>query len=71
MKKKKVKLQDSETNKVKKIFNLDFPGFGGFGGDDEIEDEDDHAPEEHVHGENCNHGHDNKKANLDDLDAEA
>jgi hypothetical protein len=27
-------------------------------------------PEEHVHGENCNHDH-GHKANLDDLDVEA
>ena len=71
-KKKKVKHLNSETNRVNnKLIILDFPGFGGFGGDDEVEDEDDiHAPEEHVHGDNCNQDYGHKQANLDDLDAE-
>ena len=54
-------------------YQLDFPGFGGFGGDDEIEDEDDvnaHEEQGHVHGANCDHDHDHKQANLDDLDSE-
>lgn len=42
------------------------------GGDEDMDDLEDEQPkaqqEGHVHGENCDHGHDNK-ANLDDLDA--
>jgi hypothetical protein len=68
---RRLKALTSEWNKVNNfyIIILDFPGFGG---DDELNDEDDmpEMPEEHVHGENCNHDNE-PKANLDDLDVEA
>jgi hypothetical protein len=36
-----------------------------------VDDDDLPEPEEHVHGENCNHENDDKKVDLDDLDQEA
>lgn len=52
-----------------------FPGMGGMGGDSDDEEEEEEEGG-HVHGENCDHGHDegktaDKAAGLDDLDAEA
>jgi prostaglandin-E synthase len=66
--------EDEETKGPNMANEHNFPGFGGFGGmgDEELNDEDDLPDadeEDHVHGENCNH--DQKKANLDDLDQEA
>ena len=49
---------------------------GGYGGDsdDDEEEEEEEAKHDHVHGEHCDHSHDEpqkKNADLGDLDAEA